>query len=94
MFDVEDLIMMEEFLKEYELLCQKYNMGLEGCGCCNSPYLNKIGDINYNSNLKQVFIGGKGFWHERYRNINECDKYDKDCYMREKTIEEYFKESE
>lgn len=28
-----------EFLKEYNKLCQKYGMGLEGCGCCGSPSL-------------------------------------------------------
>lgn len=28
-----------KFLKEYEKLCKKYNMGLIGCGCCESPYL-------------------------------------------------------
>ena len=28
-----------EFLKEYKKLCKKYNMGLHGCGCCESPYL-------------------------------------------------------
>lgn len=30
----------KKFLREYELLCQKYEMGLTGCGCCGSPILN------------------------------------------------------
>ena len=28
-----------EYLEEYQKLCQKYKMGLNGCGCCGSPYL-------------------------------------------------------
>lgn len=48
-----------EFLKEYELLCQKYKMGLQGCGCCGSPYLNDLTDINYNEKLNRVLIDGK-----------------------------------
>ena len=30
---------MVKFLKEYQTLCQKYKMGLEGCGCCGSPFI-------------------------------------------------------
>ena len=43
------------FLKEYQDLCQKYKMGLKGCGCCGSPYLdfddnyNDVNCINYNN---------------------------------------------
>ena len=85
--------MEKEFLKEYELLCQKYNMGFNGCGCCGSPYLEDIEYVVYNKTLNKVFINGDGFWHEKYKNVDEC-KYNKDCYEREKTIEEYFKESE
>lgn len=47
----------EQFLKEYEALCQKYQMGLWGCGCCGSPSLNDINDINYDEKLNKVFIG-------------------------------------
>lgn len=27
------------FLKEYEKLCNKYKMGIDGCGCCGSAFL-------------------------------------------------------
>lgn len=80
----------EQFLREYESLCQKYNMGLNGCGCCGSPFLNNISQINYSEKCNKVFINGDGFWHERYNSLNECDELDKDCYKREKTIQEYF----
>lgn len=30
---------VKNFLEEYEKLCQKYKMGLVGCGCCGSPQL-------------------------------------------------------
>lgn len=50
-----------EFLKEYEKLCKKYNMGLHGCGCCESPhlidcngetwdYVENLDNINFNEN--------------------------------------------
>lgn len=50
-----------EFLKEYEKLCKKYNMGLHGCGCCESPhlidcncknwdYVEDLDNINFNEN--------------------------------------------
>lgn len=50
-----------EFLKEYEKLCKKYNMGLHGCGCCESPhlidcngedwdYVENLDNINFNKN--------------------------------------------
>lgn len=84
----------KEFLKEYELLCQKYKMGLVGCGCCGSPYLDSINCINYNEKLNKIFIGGKGSWHEKYKSVDECDEYEKEIFNKEKTIEEYFKESE
>lgn len=28
-----------DFLIEYEVLCSKYKIYLDGCGCCNSPYV-------------------------------------------------------
>ena len=30
---------VKKFLEEYEKICQKYRMGLVGCGCCGSPAL-------------------------------------------------------
>jgi hypothetical protein len=50
-----------EFLKEYQSLCKKYNMGLWGCGCCDSPaltdynngkwdYVEDLDNINFHKN--------------------------------------------
>lgn len=82
----------ELFLREYEYLCQKYKMGLQGCGCCGSPFLKRnnlefIDDINYNKRLNKVVIGGSGFWCEKELEgtLNEADKD-----IKEKTIDEYF----
>ena len=80
-----------EFLREYEKLCQKYGMGLIGCGCCGSPYLNDIDDINYNKKLNKIFINGSGFWHEKYQCVEECEPNDIEYYNEEKTLDEYFK---
>ena len=51
------------FLKEYELLCQKYKMGLTGCGCCGSPILNikddkkiQLYNVRYNIDTKEIEI--------------------------------------
>lgn len=30
---------MFSFLQEYEEICKKYQISIEGCGCCGSPYL-------------------------------------------------------
>ena len=34
----------EVFLLEYEALCRKHGIALDGCGCCGSPYLVDIED--------------------------------------------------
>lgn len=83
--------MEKEFLKEYELLCQKYKMGFQGCGCCQSPWLNKIGDVNYNEKFNRVFIGGNGFWNEIEL---EGELEGKDKNLKDKTIDEYFEDLE
>ena len=81
---------VKQFLKEYELLCQKYKMGLEGCGCCGSPYLTYndkyINEINYNYKLNKIFINGDRYYHEEEERLSL--KGD------EKTIDEYFEEGE
>lgn len=81
--------MEKNFLKEYELLCQKYKMGLQGCGCCQSPWLNEIGEVNYNEKINRVFIGGNGFWNEKEL---EGTLEEKDKHLKDKTIDEYFEE--
>ena len=60
-----------KFLKEYEKLCQKYKMGLEGCGCCGSPYLNEINHINYDEGTNQIIIG---FNYDEMKTIDEYFK--------------------
>ena len=66
----------KEFLKKYELLCQKYKMGLKGCGCCGSLYLNEIDEINYNEKINKFFIGGDGSIYGK--TIEEYFKGDKE----------------
>lgn len=57
-----------EFLKEYEKLCQKYGMGIEGCGCCGSPFIgSQVSDINYYENENIVKI--------EWRTIEEYEEY-------------------
>ena len=50
----------KQFLKEYEKLCQKYKMGLTGCGCCGSPRLSTHNDfldeINYDEEQNKIKI--------------------------------------
>ena len=29
----------EEFLKEYKVLCEKYEIFISACGCCSSPWI-------------------------------------------------------
>lgn len=44
-----------EFLDEYDRLCRKYNIMLDSCGHCNSPWLtitNKYGIEKHISHLR------------------------------------------
>lgn len=53
---IENKIKMKHFLDELTYLTEKYNVIIEGCGCCGSPYLidkneNDIGyDLKYINN--------------------------------------------
>lgn len=42
-FDLQPLTARETrvlgFATEYAALCQKYDVRIEACGCCNSPFL-------------------------------------------------------
>lgn len=44
------------FLKEYEKLCNKYKMGIDGCGCCGSAFLTDwtSGNFEYSNDLKYI----------------------------------------
>jgi len=35
---------IQKFLEEYEQICKKYGIYIEGCGCCDSPYLVILGE--------------------------------------------------
>ena len=48
-----------KFLEELSELTKKYNISIEGCGCCGSPYLVYLGnktiigeDVSWNENNK------------------------------------------
>jgi len=30
---------VEEFLKEYQYLCNNYGLYIHACGCCSSPFI-------------------------------------------------------
>lgn len=81
----------EQFLKEYEKLCQKYHIGFQGCGCCGSPCLEDIEFINYDKYFNKVFINGNGFWHKLEKEGRIENEVEKRCLKEEKTIEEYFR---
>lgn len=97
---------IKEFLVEYDKLCQKYHMGLCGCGCCGSPFLRyddkyyrneedeSIDDINYNDVVNKVFIGSNGFYTERLIEIDKANYIEWNDYynnaLKEKTVETYF----
>ena len=44
----------KEFLKEYELLCQKYKIGLNGCGCCGSPWLSVLDENDFITPMENI----------------------------------------
>ena len=33
------------FLNEYKTLCLKYNLHIDACGCCSSPWLNDVTNV-------------------------------------------------
>jgi len=46
----------EKFLKEYEILCKKYKIIIDGCGCCGSPFIyseKEMQDGNFEEELKE-----------------------------------------
>jgi hypothetical protein len=60
---------IKEFLKEYAEICKKYKLYIDGCGCCNSPYLQKF-DKYIDESIKRE----NSFWYsesEIKKAINE-----------------------
>ena len=55
-----------DFLVEYEKLCKKYKTQIMGCGCCDSPYLDEIGNIEYNKNKLSFDLQ---YWNEESQYI-------------------------
>lgn len=41
------------FASEYQAMCEKYNLEITACGCCNSPWLTEIDGV---PDEKPVFI--------------------------------------
>ncbi len=49
---------IENFLNELTELSKKYKLYIDGCGCCNSPYIEKFSymdNSSYNMNGKYVY---------------------------------------
>lgn len=75
----EEIKNIIKYLKEYEKLCQKYKMGLKGCGCCGSPYLDFFGDVdidyvNYDKSKNCILIDGKNindYFTNNIKNIGD-----------------------
>ena len=55
-----------DFLVEYEKLCIKHEMFINGCGCCDSPYLDEIGNIECNNNKLSFDLQ---YWNEESQYI-------------------------
>ena len=65
--------MVLEYLKEYENLCKKYKLIIDGCGCCGSPFVEieakkgviysleniKLQNNKLYFNIKQSYYGGE-----------------------------------
>jgi hypothetical protein len=53
--------LVDAFLIDLQTVCQKHNMSIGGCGCCNSPYIdleNKeiAGNLAIEANYYKVLI--------------------------------------
>lgn len=79
----ERIVKIKRFLEDYKKLCQKYKMGLRGCGCCGSPYLDSdhyniddsVDDINYKAKENTVTISYKTIEEYFNENYGKYDKY-------------------
>lgn len=49
------------FLEELDQLLRKYKIKINGCGCCDSPYLDGL----YDEELKENY--GYSIYHTEYR---------------------------
>lgn len=59
-----------DFLKEYEALCKKYNIGLHGCGCCGSPCLEDFENGHYVDEIENILYNEKGYLEMKFTNHN------------------------
>lgn len=70
----EELLNIYNFLKEYERICQKYNISISGCGCCGSPFLKdySLSDMYI---VKNKLCFDAYFNNKNFNNIEELEKY-------------------
>ncbi len=63
----DDKETITKFLNELSILTNKYGIIIGGCGCCGSPYLEKINFEDFNDNGEK--------WHQDLNYIEETGKY-------------------
>lgn len=52
--DTEDQARLKGFAKEYSQLCDKYNLFINSCGCCSSPFLSEKNCTKLSEYLAEV----------------------------------------
>lgn len=72
----------KKFLKEYQILCQKFGMGFTGCGCCGSPILNiednktiQLYNVTYDIDSKEVKVFDGNFDFLKIDKLKEKNFY-------------------
>lgn len=55
--DFEENLEVLKFLQELTKLCDKYQMYIEGCGCCGSPWISDIKNSKTYDNLHMSVRG-------------------------------------
>ena len=66
-----ELYRFNNFMKEYEKLCNKYEYYIGGCGCCGSPYLDKT----YTFTASEIRFENKKVKYDFMINYDELEDY-------------------